>query len=747
MGRIVVRKASVFHAPGRGSRRTLCTSMFLGLCGLLQSPPEPLAARAVLGQDATAKTPAQEQAPAQGQAPAQAGAAANPTAAPAIERVLPPAGTPLAPAVREELVSATRTLRGRLANVGNHELLADIEVYVKALELALEFGEFYAPKDVEKARFAIAEAERRLAAVAAAAAGETAAAEKPVDWPRKTGLTVRGFRSRLDGSAQPYGVVAGMGHDFAKPAPLYVWLHGRGDKQTDLHFIHERHHSQGQIAPPGALVIHPFGRHCLGFKSAGEIDVLEAVEHACSQYAIDRDRIVLIGFSMGGAGAWHLGAHYVDRWCAVSPGAGFAETARYNKLSPDKYPPVYEQQLWGCYDVPAYVRNLFNVPVIAYSGEKDRQIQAAQVMEEAFKAEGRELRHLIGPGVEHRYEPATLKKLLDELAAIVRQGREKSPQTVTLQTRTLRYSRVHWVEALGLERHWNDSRIDAAIGDDRSLAIKTTGVTALRVWPPQDVARIELNGAAVTGALAPRAAGEAIRLRRDSSGRWQAAVEKAAAGNAAVEKTADGKAVSEKAPASKEPSAFPGPKRPGLQGPIDDGFLAPFVFVAPSTPCASPAVDRWVRAELAHAAERWRAVCRGSVEIKLDRDLTEADYADKNLILWGDAAGNAAIRALADHLPIIGTDATAATGRMLVKGGERWDAANHVPAFIYPNPRNPKRYVVLNSGLTFREAHDRTNSQQNPKLPDWVVFDIREPATAQSAARVAAAGFFDEQWK
>ncbi|MEY4178823.1 MAG: hypothetical protein RLY70_2397, partial [Planctomycetota bacterium] len=632
-------------------------------------------------------------------------------------------------------------------DVGQQFVVADIEVYVKALELALEFGEFYAPKDVEKARFAIAEAERRLAAGAAAAAGETAAADKPVDWPRKTGLTVRGFRSRLDGSAQPYGVVAGMGHDFAKPAPLYVWLHGRGDKQTDLHFIHERHHSQGQIAPPGALVIHPFGRHCLGFKSAGEIDVLEAVEHACSQYAIDRDRIVLIGFSMGGAGAWHLGAHYVDRWCAVSPGAGFAETARYNKLSPDKYPPVYEQQLWGCYDVPAYVRNLFNVPVIAYSGEKDRQIQAAQVMEEAFKAEGRELRHLIGPGVEHRYEPATLKKLLDELAAIVRQGREKSPQTVTLQTRTLRYSRVHWVEALGLERHWNDSRIDAAIGDDRSLAIKTTGVTALRVWPPQDVARIELNGAAVTGALAPRAAGEAIRLRRDSSGRWQAAVEKAAAGNAAVEKAADGKAVSEKAPASKEPSAFPGPKRPGLQGPIDDAFLAPFVFVAPSTPCASPAVDRWVRAELAHAAERWRAVCRGSVEIKLDRDLTETDYADKNLILWGDAAGNAAIRAIADRLPIAWTDATAATGRTLVKGGERWDAANHVPAFIYPNPRNPKRYVVLNSGLTFREAHDRTNSQQNPKLPDWVVFDIREPATAQSAARVAAAGFFDEQWK
>jgi acetyl esterase/lipase len=647
--------------------------------------------------------------------------------APAIERVLPPAGMPLEPAVREELETATKALRERITKLNGHPLAADIEVYVKALELGLEFGEFYAPKDVEKARFAIAEAQRRLAA----------AAGNALDWPRKTGLTVRGYRSRLDGSAQPYGVVAGVDHDFARPAPLYVWLHGRGDKQTDLHFIYERHHSQGQIAPPGALVIHPFGRHCLGFKSAGEVDVLEAVGHACSQYSIDPDRIVLMGFSMGGAGAWHLGAHYVDRWCAVSPGAGFAETARYNKLSPDKYPPQYEQQLWGCYDVPAYVRNLFNVPVIAYSGEKDRQIQAAQVMEEAFKSEGRELRHLIGPGVEHRYEPATLKRLLEEIAAIVRQGRDRAPRSVTLQTRTLRYSRIHWVEALGLERHWQDSRIDAALAENRSLSIKTAGVTELRVSPPYEVGKIEVNGEAVNGVTVPMAAGASLRLSRDSAGHWQAVPEKPMADQATGNATKEARALTGEAAR----------KRPGLQGPIDDAFLAPFVFVAPGGSCATPAVDRWVRAELAHAAERWRAVCRGTVEMKLDRDLTDADIAEKNLILWGDTAGNAVIRSLADRLPIGWASGGAATDRAVVKAGERWDAAHHVPAFIYPNPRHPERYIVVNSGLTFREAHDRTNSQQNPKLPDWVVFDIREPSTAQAAGRVAAAGFFDERWK
>jgi hypothetical protein len=55
--------------------------------------------------------------------------------------------------------------------------------------------------------------------------------------------------------------------------------------------------------------------------------------------------------------------------------------------------------------------------------------------------------------------------------------------------------------------------------------------------------------------------------------------------------------------------------------------------------------------------------------------------------------------------------------------------------------------VVLNSGLTFRQAHDRTNSLQNPKLPDWAVLDISSPPTADAAGKVIAADFFNEAWQ
>ena len=80
-------------------------------------------------------------------------------------------------------------------------------------------------------------------------------------------------------------------------------------------------------------------------------------------------------------------------------------------------------------------------------------------------------------------------------------------------------------------------------------------------------------------------------------------------------------------------------------------------------------------------------------------------------------------------------------------GDLKFDAKKVVPMLIYPDPRDPSRYVVINSGLTFREGHDRTNSLQNPKLGDWAFVDVTEPPTDAIPGKVLATGFFDEEWK
>lgn len=631
---------------------------------------------------------------------------------PKIQHKIPPQGVELEAEVLDELRSRLTALKIALElPQARGALSGDVTALVKSVEWAVDLGEFYSPAHGDIARAVLTEAERRVRLLAR---GEN-------DWTRQTGLVVRGYYSSIDGSPQPYGLEIPDDFDFEKPSPLYVWLHGRGDKTTDMHFIHQRMTRNGQVTPPNAIVVHPFGRHCMGFKSAGEIDVLECVQHVREQYKIDARRIVLMGFSMGGAGAWHVGAHYADQWVAVGPGAGFAETKEYIKLKPDDYPAEYVQTLWGMYDVPNYVRNLFNLPTITYSGELDKQIQAAQVMERAFQDEGATLPHIIGPGMGHRYHPDSLAEILTRIDAAVQKGQVEIPRTVHLQTQTLRYNKMHWLTIGGLERHWQDSRVDAEIQDPQSFKITTKNVTALTLDPA-----LSLNGATI------HIDGQEIQVPRTKALQTEEAVH--------LVKAADDDGVWSRV--QREPLGLV--KRPGLQGPIDDAFLSSFLVVLPSKKSANPVVERWVHFELQHFLHRWKTLYRGTPRMKYDKDISQEDVRCNHLIVFGDVTSNAVLQLMMQKkntLPIQWDE------EQLMVHGKQYDAASHVPVMIYPNPLYGEKYVVLNSGPTHREGHDRTNSLQNPKLPDWSVIDLSEPPSDQRPGRVVEAGFFDESWK
>ena len=70
-----------------------------------------------------------------------------------------------------------------------------------------------------------------------------------------------------------------------------------------------------------------------------------------------------------------------------------------------------------------------------------------------------------------------------------------------------------------------------------------------------------------------------------------------------------------------------------------------------------------------------------------------------------------------------------------------------MPVLISPNPLTPKKYVVLNSGFTFREYDYLNNARQVPKLPDWAILDVDQPTTSRLPAGIVDAGFFSERWQ
>ncbi|MGL5096519.1 MAG: prolyl oligopeptidase family serine peptidase, partial [Planctomycetia bacterium] len=475
--------------------------------------------------------------------------------------------------------------RSRVEQLGMGDFRVDVDILRDAIDYAVAYNELYAPRDVEKGLALLSLAEQRL--------NQLLFTDAP--WSKNFGLTVRGFRSKVDGSTQPYGVVVPDGLNMREPVPLYVFLHGRGDKQTNLGFLTERLKSPGQIAPGGGITIHPFGRFCNAYKFAGETDVFEAVAAARKAYNIDPKRIVLVGFSMGGAGAWHLAAHHPDKWAAVSPGAGFVDVKRYQKLDVAKVPD-YQQKLWGLYDVPDYVRNLYNLPVVAYNGEDDKQRASAEIMLEAFKADGQSFEQLIGPKTGHAYHPEVKKELVARLRKLAADGMDPALREIHLQTRTLRYNRVFWIEALGLAKHWSDARLDAVWPKDGPVDIKTVNVERFRLYGLGGTKIADGTTVIVDGKKLTIPAGDSVVLT----------------------KTDDGWATDGDAPAGLR-------KTPGLQGPMDDVFYDSFLVVEPTGRSSNEKLQRWAEYETARFRDRWTSLFRGRPRWKKDREVTPED--------------------------------------------------------------------------------------------------------------------------
>ena len=595
-----------------------------------------------------------------------------------IERLLPPKGVDIGKVEREKLEARLAALTKAIKSIKDAKQVAaglwpDVEIYPKAVRWALDFDEFYdAKKDIAKAHAALDTAQQRLDELKAAPALVEGDGGIGPSWQLNRGLIVRGYRSNIDDSVQPYGLHIPENLDLTKPVPLLVWLHGRGDKETDLHFIAARQKNKGEFAPDWCITLHPYGRGTIGFKFAGEIDVLDAIESVKKRYKIDEDRIALAGFSMGGAGAWHIGAHYADKFCVVHAGAGFVETAKYNKLTPDKYPAWYEQKLWGWYDVPCYTRNLFNVPVIAYSGENDKQKQAADLMAEAFKAEGRELRHIIGPGVEHKYEAKAKEQVLAEIKKAVEKGRDRWPREFHIQTRCPEYGDLYWASIMSMKQQWSEARLHVKVIANNRIEVRTQNVSSFVIEPPRLplAEKIELVIDDKQFPLLPdEIVGEQLWLFLEN-GNWVR--------DAEIDTW----------------------KLAGSSGPIDSTFTLPFLFVEPTGEVADPRLRRWVAFEMNHAKERWAAVMRGKLRVKKDVDVTNADIRDYELVLWGDPSSNVLIRRYQREFGFHWDE------KAIVIENKTFSSASNVPVFVRSVVRvegdaHFRNYLVVNSGPTF----------------------------------------------
>jgi hypothetical protein len=272
-----------------------------------------------------------------------------------------------------------------------------------------------------------------------------------------------------------------------------------------------------------------------------------------------------------------------------------------------------------------------------------------------------------------------------------------------------------------LNKHWERARVEAELTPDNGVRVATQNVAALTLSMPAGFCpfdntkrpKVVLDGQELTAAP----------VWSDRS--WTAHFRKSHAHWAPVESADDGTLR----------------KRHALQGPIDDAFMDSFLMVRPTGKPWNEKVGAWAAAEMAHAIDHWRKQFRGEAPVKDDSAVTEANIAQSNLVLWGDPASNKVLARIADKLPIRWDQDSVHVGTAT------FPSSRHVPVFIYPNPLNPKRYVVLNSGFTFREYDYLNNARQVPKLPDFAIVDRSVPMSSRAPGGIVAAGFFGERWE
>src|SRR5262249_6801111 len=154
------------------------------------------------------------------------------------------------------------------------------------------------------------------------------------------------------------------------------------------------------------------------------------------------------------------------------------------------------------------------------------------------------------------------------------------------------------------------------------------------------------------------------------------------------------------------------------------------------------ATGRYAAADLERFGQEWDRFLRGQLPVKDDTAVSDADIRTKNLILFGDPSSNQLIQRILPKLPLTWTK------EKVTMAGATGDSSAHVPVMIFPNPLNPTKYVVLNSGHTFHaDAFRGTNALLYPRLGDYALLRLTASARDPLVATPVVAGLFDESWQ
>lgn len=214
---------------------------------------------------------------------------------------------------------------------------------------------------------------------------------------RSTGYVRRAFISGVDGKLWPYTIRIPKDYDPKKKYPAIVYLHGSDSddqavKRASLisgdQFIHIAPHGRGP-------------QNCYLPKES-QADINEALADALKNYSIDKEKLLLAGFSMGGYGVYLTHYNNPGKYKGLIIFSGHPNLAN-GYLNSDKAPNFLEKK---------YLKAFKGVNMIILHGAKDRncEFEITDRVAALLKEAGANVEYYVDQNVGH--SPPADEKIL-----------------------------------------------------------------------------------------------------------------------------------------------------------------------------------------------------------------------------------------------------------------------------------------------------------------------------------------------
>lgn len=467
------------------------------------------------------------------------------------------------------------------------------------------------------------------------------------------------YESPVDGTGQPFKLNIPLDYDSAKPAALTVLIHGYSGNHLE--------HSTGMSDRRGDFEVAVLGRARGGrYTGLSQADVLHAIDYITQHWRIDADRVRLAGGSMGGSGTLRFGARFPHRFASGQVTCGYLD-----------------QQAVG---------NLLTFPLYATHSTDDWIVPIVTVR--------------------------------SQLAALRRMGGEATFDE------TGGYGHAVWNYAEGNARSnaWAAHQVRRDSRQVRRIDFTALDGGAVRAWwaeivewgPATAPARFILTATAENTLFVELDNVGRLQLRFDEAPFdrakplrviWSGAIprEIPAPLPARVVFERDGTLVAPPAStsaAASETAATPTPRlhTPGGAAQLYDGSPLLIVYGTGGDDATRMALRNAAAIASRSPNPAWLAAdgpadphdlvphCQmlyGALRTKPDREVTETDIAESNLVLIGTPQENSVVAQLESRLPVQWRD-----GRIACDDGLTLPSAGRMLGLVHVNPLAPQRLIL-----------------------------------------------------